>query len=120
MKRIFISGPMSGIENYNVKEFSKAANALRDAGYFVINPAETFKRMDGFLGDRKEIEANFNEFPRGRLADAVIEIELALLRSCDEIYLLNGWEESRGARRELQEALEHGLIVKQEMKNNEK
>ena len=116
MKRIFISGPMSGIENYNVKEFSKAAKALRDAGYFVINPAETFKRMDGFLGDRKEIEEHFSEFPRGRLADAVIEIELALLRSCDEIYLLNGWEESRGARRELQEALDHGLVIKQEGK----
>lgn len=116
MRRIFISGPMSGIENYNVEEFSKAAKALRKAGYFVINPAETFKRMDGFLGDRKEIEEHFCEFPRGRLADAVIEIELALLRSCDEIYLLKGWEESRGARRELREALDHGLVIKQEEK----
>lgn len=112
--RIFISGPMSGIKGYNVPEFTKAAKALRDAGYFVINPAETFKRMDGFLGDREEIESHFNEFPRGRLADAVIEIELALLRSCDEIYLLKGWEESSGARRELQEALDHGLVIKQE------
>ena len=46
----------------------------------------------------------------------MIEIELALLRSCDEIYLLNGWEESRGARRELKEALDHGLVIKQEEK----
>lgn len=107
---------MSGIKDYNVSEFSNAAKALREDGYFVINPAETFKRMDGFLGDRKEIEEHFNEFPRGRLADAVIEIELALLRSCDVIYLLNGWEESRGARLELHEALDRGLEVIQERK----
>ena len=63
MIRVFISGPMSGIKDYNVHEFSKAAKALREAGYFVINPAETFKRMDGFLGDRKEISSREDGSP---------------------------------------------------------
>ena len=46
-----------------------------------------------------------------RLARAVMDADLAAVRSCDAIYLLRGWENSRGAKKELAEALKHGLKV---------
>jgi hypothetical protein len=48
---------------------------------------------------------------RTRLARAVMDADLAAVRSCDAIYLLKGWESSRGAKKELAEALSHGLQV---------
>lgn len=40
MKTIYISGPMSGIENLNFPAFNAAAERLRGCGLKVINPAE--------------------------------------------------------------------------------
>ena len=48
------------------------------------------------------------------LARAVMDADLAAVRSCDAIYLLRGWESSRGAKKEFAEALAHGLQVIQE------
>lgn len=39
-KRIYISGPMTGLSEYNYPAFHAAAQALREAGYHVTNPAE--------------------------------------------------------------------------------
>ena len=43
-----------------------------------------------------------------------MDADLAAVRSCDAIYLLKGWESSRGAKKELAEAMAHGLKVMQE------
>lgn len=48
------------------------------------------------------------------LAQSVMDADLAAVRSCDAIYLLRGWESSRGAKKELAEAIKCGLLVKQE------
>ena len=52
-------------------------------------------------------------YPNGsyRLAQSVMDADLAAVRSCDAIYLLKGWEESEGARRELEVALKHNLNI---------
>ena len=44
----------------------------------------------------------------------VMDADLAAVRSCDAICLLRGWETSHGAKKELAEALAHGLTVLQE------
>lgn len=44
-------------------------------------------------------------------ARAVMDADLAAVRSCDAIYLLRGWETSRGAKKELAEALAHDLQI---------
>lgn len=46
-----------------------------------------------------------------KIAQSLIEADLAAVRSCDAIYLLKGWERSRGAKKELAEAIAHGLTV---------
>lgn len=40
MKRIYISGPMSGMPEHNFPAFNAEAARLRALGYDVVNPAE--------------------------------------------------------------------------------
>lgn len=128
--RIYISGPMTGIPQGNVHAFSSAAVRLRERGHFVINPAE----LSATFGSPAEMAASFDEhyrmlglvedylnrtpsacvLERTRLARAILDADLAAVRSCDAIYLLRGWETSRGARKELAEALAHNLTILQE------
>lgn len=38
--RLYVCGPMSGIPHHNFPAFERAARALEEAGYEVVNPAE--------------------------------------------------------------------------------
>ena len=126
--RIYISGPMTGKPDLNRPAFDAAEKRLREQGHFAINPhriseqfgtpeelAESFKSyyavMNGILRDELDIALSKQ---KGLPARAVMDAELAAVRSCDAIYLLRGWENSRGAKKELAEALAHGLQVMQE------
>ena len=126
--RVYISGPMTGVPDLNRPAFDAAEKRLTAQGHFVINPAElsamfgtleeiaeSFKSyyavMNGILRDELDIALSKQE---GLLARAVMDADLAAVRSCDAIYLLRGWETSRGAKKELAEALKHGLKVMQE------
>lgn len=99
-KRIYIAGPMRGYYELNVSAFERAHFALH-LDWNVENPV--------FIGDRfgtpAEIEANPDLLRR------LMELELAVVKSCDAIYLLHGWEKSPGARAELRVALEHNLEI---------
>lgn len=87
----YLSGPMTGKPDYNFPEFNRVAQSLRDQGHTVFNPAENFNGR--------------TDLPRETYMRADIE---ALLKS-KAIYLLDGWEESKGASTELLVALELGL-----------
>lgn len=129
--RIYISGPMTGKDIYNLPAFNAAAKRLRKQGHFVINPHD----LSALFGTAEEIETSFREYyevfevcgadmfarnivakpvlERTRLARAIMSADLAAVRSCDAIYLLRGWETSRRAKKELAEAIAHGLQVMQ-------
>ena len=130
--RIYLSGPMTGIPDHNFAAFENAAYKLRGEGHFVINPAE----LSVMFGTSEEIAESFDKyygalkncgndfFERCRpaecfmkqtaIARSVMDADLAAVRSCDAIYLLRGWESSRGAKKELTEAIAHGLQIIQE------
>lgn len=130
--RIYISGCMTGKPYLNHPAFVAAERRLTAQGHFVINP----HRISALFGTAEELECSFFalyelEKPQNayttmsdidkatnedcaRLAHAVMEADLAAVRSCDAIYLLRGWESSRGAKKELAEALAHGLTILQE------
>ncbi|MBQ5795097.1 MAG: DUF4406 domain-containing protein [Kiritimatiellae bacterium] len=121
--RVYISGTMTGVPDLNRPAFDAAAKSLRDKGHFVINPHD----LTPIFGTAEEVAQSFDCLyyseedshysPHSsviRLSRAVMDAELAAVRSCDAIYLLKGWEESRGAKKELAEALTHGLTVMQE------
>ena len=124
--RVYCSGPMTSIPGHNIPAFNAAAKLLRKQGHFVINPAE----LSAKFGTLKDIETSFkivygipirtsalkdtsvNEM--AKIARSIMDSDLAAVRSCNAIYLLHGWEKSRGAKKELAEALKHGLKVMQE------
>ena len=128
--RVYISGKMTGCPDLNRPAFVAAERRLTAQGHFVINP----HRISEPFGTAEELESSFAEYyrmieldanfldhtpatqtlQRTRIARAVMDANLASLRSCDAIYLLRGWESSRGAKKELAEALAHGLQVMQE------
>lgn len=100
-RKIYIAGPMTGLARWNRPAFVKAARILRAQGWTVENPVE----IAAAFGSDNTIVTTPG------MLDAVIEAELAALAKCDAIYLLAGWEESRGAKRELWLALDKGLEV---------
>lgn len=118
--RVYCSGPMTGYPDHNRPAFDAAAKRLREQGQFVINPAE----LSLTFGTAEEIANSFEAYYEGaaqtypngslRLAQSVMDAELAAVRSCDAIYILRGWETSRGAKKELAEAIANGLQVMQE------
>ena len=84
---------MSGIPEFNYPEFYRVAKKLRSQGFDVMNPAEIATEMD--TDDYEEI----------------IKADLKAINECTSIYLLKGWNESSGAKRELKKALELGLEI---------
>lgn len=129
--RFYISGKMTGRPDHNRPAFDKAALRLREQGHFVINPvsisapfgtaeelAEAFSAA--YAKPWKNVGSYEEHARKLRLANAVMDADLAALRSCDAIYLLRGWETSRGAKREPAEAIAHGLTIMQEHEGDEK
>lgn len=124
--RIYISGPMTGHPDHNAPAFDAAEKRLCEQGHFVINP----HRISALFGTAEELERSFRAMYNLRrkdgalqmeymphesiLAQSIIDADLAAVRSCDAIYLLRGWETSRGAKKELAVALAHGLTFLQE------
>ena len=91
--RLYISGPITGIENYR-RIFQGAKDALLAKGYDVVNPAE----LTEVIGD------SFSY-------DEILAIDLDLLARCDAVVQLPGWENSRGANVEYGYALAADKII---------
>ena len=79
-KKAYIAGPMSGYEEFNFPAFNRAEELLRESyGYkHVINPAKLHPTTD----------LPWVEF---------LKLDLRELITCDAVFLLKGWEKSRGA-----------------------
>jgi hypothetical protein len=90
MKRVYISGPMTGLPDLNFPVFHAEARRLRALGYTVINPAELNKTSRRAACMRQDIRA---------------------LTEADAIQMLPGWQRSRGAALELSVATELGMQV---------
>lgn len=112
--RIYVSGPMTNIPHFNIGRFYAAANKLRGEGNIVFNPAEKDIAEFGKEFFDRNIEGSL-EFAREEYGfDLAISIgeDLAWIsRHADAIYLLNGWENSKGAIAEFALASVLGLEV---------
>lgn len=94
---IYIAGPMAGIPGLNFQAFYAAEKKLIDDGWEVVNPAR--------------FASVFGSAPEGKMLEACCEAERAAIPHLDAIALLHGWQYSKGAKRELDVALERGLEV---------
>jgi hypothetical protein len=92
--KIYLSGPMTGLPDYNYPAFNKAALELREMDHEVFNPAEAFS------GDQS---LDWRDYMRA---------DVAAIMGCDEVRVLPGWESSVGARLEVAIAISIGLPVK--------
>ena len=91
----YISGPMSGLPEFNFPAFERCARKLRGQGLCVVSPHE--KGGEGEAG-----EAAWNKYLRA---------DIVAMMACDSIVLLPGWSRSKGARLELSIALALGFAV---------
>lgn len=102
--KLYISGPMSGIKDFNAPAFIATSAQLRALGFDVISPQE----MDAQAGfDTKSEDGKMDPLLRRQfLARDFIEVA-----SCDGIYMMKGWSKSGGAKLERAFALDTGMTV---------
>jgi nucleoside 2-deoxyribosyltransferase len=77
---VYISGPMSGLPDFNRQAFREAEAVLQSQGYTVLNPAT---------------------HPHGLSYAQYMDIDMAMVRCADVVIALPGWEASNGAQAEI-------------------
>ena len=103
--RVYISGKMHGVHNYNRGQFDRWTRQLKELGFDAVNPME--------IGDSIATPEEIDSSPE--LVEKVLEADIAALRKCDAIFMLRGWETSEGARLELKVALDMNIPIMQEI-----
>jgi hypothetical protein len=91
-KTIYIAGKMYGLTEDQVKEkFERASTDLQNQGYRVVSPAESINLNESWERTMKQ--------------------SIKSMLECDEVHLLPGWQESRGAQLERDIAIRLGMNV---------
>lgn len=107
-KRIYIAGPMTSQPLYNFPAFDAARDALAAQGHDPVSPADITRRMwKDRIGEDFDPAASHDgaDYRTFLLAD------FAELATCEAVYLLPGWEKSKGVAAELAFAACLGLEV---------
>lgn len=86
----YISGPMTGYENFNYKFFGEVKDFLELCGLKIESP------------HLNEWPPNHRMLSQQELWEHMMELCYAQMDKCDGIILLRGWSESRGAWLELE------------------
>lgn len=95
MKRIYISGPIT--ENPNAKEQFAQAEQMLAEEWMVWNPYAVNTQVADMTGI-----STHKQF---------MTISIAGLKMCDAIWMLQGWQDSKGAREEYFYARTNGKTV---------
>jgi hypothetical protein len=86
MRKIYISGPITGKPNGNVLGFSEASAQILIAGNYPLNPL-------------------LNGLPPDAPWEAHMRADIKMICDADAVQMIDGWSESRGAR------IEHGIAL---------
>jgi hypothetical protein len=101
MQKMYLSGPMDGIDEFNHPLFNRVAAEFRQVGFAVCTPSEFFD------GDKSRERKEY-------MREAV-----KYLLEADTIVLLPGWENSKGARLEAAIATELDLSIMEYVETDE-
>jgi hypothetical protein len=104
--KIYIAGPMSGVEDFNFPLFFETEKKLKELGYEVINPAHN----DGETVEEALASAGTPERPTNSWA-YYMRRDLPSVLSVDALCVLPGWQRSKGASLEVQVAQALGLPI---------
>ena len=114
IKKVYLAGPMRGSPQFNYTAFKAGAEFLRAQGFEVFSPAENdiakfgaASVLSNATGDHAESEAKFGLTIRKALGDDLAWI----CAEADAVYLLPGWENSKGAKAEKATAEAIGIEV---------
>ena len=112
--KVYVGGPMRGIPEFNFPAFHEAADALKQLGCIVFNPAARDNERHGTdisKGNATGDEQIASEQHGFNLREA-LGLDLAwICAEADAIALLPGWRNSRGAVAEHATAVALGLKV---------
>lgn len=94
----YLAGPMSGIAQFNIPLFDRAAARLRKEGIIIVSPAELddpeVRAASLASVDGKPIGIG------GTWGDFLARDVKVVSDTCDGVILLQNWSQSRGARLE--------------------
>lgn len=90
--KVYLSGPMTGIPEFNYPAFHATAAKLRAAGYEVVNPAEV--NPDSSLSWQQCLREDIKH-----------------LCDCEALALMPGWQNSQGAHLEMHIAHRLGIKI---------
>jgi Domain of unknown function (DUF4406) len=91
MRRVYVAGPVTGIPDLNFPAFNATAAELRALGFHVENPAENVPERESWLG--------------------YMRMSLVQIAHSDWMFMLPGWERSKGASIEHRLASDLGLRI---------
>ena len=91
--KIYISGAISNTDDY-MERFAKAEKELNKQGYSVVNPAKVNAQL-----------------PEDTTYEEYMKMSFCMLDMCVAIYMLDGFEKSCGANRELDYAIAKDMII---------
>ena len=98
MKTVYISGKMTGLEqSVYERNFRMGEEFYKALGFEVVNPCD----LSAIVLERKP-NATYEDF---------MKEDLKALSGCTHIAMLEGWQNSPGARREKAEAKRLGLTI---------
>lgn len=83
-RKVYISGPISGMPDYNKEAFDKAEKAIRSEGLIPVSPFSLLPISHALLWED------------------YMKADIKALMDCAYIYPLSGWELSTGAQMEME------------------
>ena len=96
--KIYLSGKITGLDKeVYTRQFERAETFYKTSGFDVINPVKIGEEVL-----KQNPSAKWEDF---------MQKDLEALRTCTHIVLLEGWEESKGAKMEKAEAEKLGLEI---------
>lgn len=100
----YLSGPITNNPHYK-RQFFNAEKQLESQGQIVLNPVKL-----GLILELREGSPSWEDY---------MKLDITALIQCDAIYMLQGWESSKGATLEHHIAKELGLKITYQEGNDE-
>lgn len=103
--KAYIAGPMTGLPHFNIPAFDAAAEDLRAKGYEIVSPAELDDPDDRAAAmaspDGSALQYGSDALRKQTWADFLArDVKLLTDGGFDAVFVLPGWDRSRGARLE--------------------
>lgn len=102
-KVIYVSGKITGTSDYATR-FSAVEDKLIAEGYEVLNPVREGKRLERYLEPEKPTWVQYMKYA------------IAAMMKADYIYMMSGWNQSKGAQLErfLARVLNYNIIYEEQ------